>query len=48
MFLDDLKSNLSSPINPNIEHSGRYRLASVLVVIYGKDPIVVMTEKQNA
>ena len=45
MFLDDLKSNLSSPINPNIEHSGRYRLASVLVVIYGKDPIVVMTEK---
>ncbi|MGB0856203.1 MAG: NUDIX hydrolase [Nitrosopumilus sp.] len=45
MFLDDLKSNLSSPINPNIENNGRYRLASVLVVIYGKDPIVVMTEK---
>jgi len=45
MLLDDLKSILSSPINPKLETDGRYRLASVLVVIYGKDPIVVMTEK---
>ena len=45
MFLDDLKSTFSSPINPVVESDGRYRLASVLVVIYGKEPIVVMTEK---
>jgi 8-oxo-dGTP pyrophosphatase MutT (NUDIX family) len=45
MFLDDLKSRLSTTINPEIEHPGKYRLASILVVIYGNDPIVVMTEK---
>jgi len=45
MLLDDLKSILSSPINPKLQTDGRYRLASVLVVIYGKEPIVVMTEK---
>ncbi len=45
MFLDNLKSIFSSPINTMIESDGRYRLASVLVVIYGKEPIVVMTEK---
>ena len=45
MLLDDLKSILSSPIKPKLETDGRYRLASVLVVIYGKSPIIVMTEK---
>ena len=45
MLLDDLKSSLSTPINPKIETDGKFRLASILVVIYGKDPIVVMTEK---
>jgi 8-oxo-dGTP pyrophosphatase MutT (NUDIX family) len=45
MLLDDLKSRLSTPINPKIENPGEYRLASILVVIYGNDPIVVMTEK---
>jgi 8-oxo-dGTP pyrophosphatase MutT (NUDIX family) len=45
MLLDDLKSNLSTPINSKIETDGKYRLASILVVIYGKEPIVVMTEK---
>jgi len=45
MLLDDLKSILSNPINPKLETEGNYRLASVLVVIYGKEPIVVMTEK---
>jgi len=45
MLLDDLKSNLSSPINPTIEHHGNYRLASILVIIYGNEPIIVMTEK---
>ena len=45
MLLDKLKSPLSTQINPKIESDGKYRLASVLVVIYGKEPIVVMTEK---
>ena len=45
MLLNDLKSSLSTPINPKIETDNEFRLASILVVIYGKDPIVVMTEK---
>ena len=45
MLLDDLKSSLSTPIDPKIKTGGKFRLASILVVIYGKDPIVVMTEK---
>ena len=39
MFLDDLKSILSTPIvNPEIKSNTDYRLASVLVVIYGRLP----------
>ena len=45
MLLDELKSTLSNTINPELKTDGKYRLASVLVVIYGKDPVVVMTEK---
>jgi len=45
MLLDNLKSIFSSPINPKMKTDGKYRLASVLVVIYGKEPVVVMTEK---
>ena len=45
MLLDDLKSSLSTTIDPKIKTDGKFRLASILVVIYGKDPIVVMTEK---
>ena len=45
ILLDNLKSSLSSPIHPKIKTDDKYRLASILVVIYGKDPIVVMTEK---
>ena len=45
MFLDNLKSILSNQINTKLDIDGNYRLASVLVVIYGKDPIILMTEK---
>ena len=45
MLLEDLKSKLSSPIDPILENTGKFRLASVLAVIYGKEPFVVMTEK---
>ena len=48
ILLNDLKSTLSSSINPEIETDGKYRLASILVVIYGKDPFVVMTEKPKS
>lgn len=45
MNLDDLKSLLSTPIDTKLNNDRNYRLASVLVVIYGKNPFVVMTEK---
>lgn len=45
MNLDELKSVLSKPVNLKIDYDERYSLASVLVVIYGKEPQIVMTEK---
>jgi len=45
MNLDDLRYILSSEINPVLENNGKNKLASILVVIYGKSPMVVMTEK---
>ena len=45
MILEDIKSTLTNSIHPTIESPGDYRLASVLVVIYGNEPVVVMTEK---
>ena len=45
MLLNDLKSILSTPIEPLLENNDKYRLASILVVIYGDEPIIVMTEK---
>ena len=45
MDLELLRSSLSSRIDPVIDHYGTNNLASILVVIYGENPIVVMTEK---
>ena len=45
MNLDNLRSLLSNKINPVLEDYGKNKLASILVVIYGEPPIVVMTEK---
>ncbi len=45
MLLDELKSVLSTAVNPTVKTDNSYRLASVLVIIYGKDPLVVMTKK---
>ena len=45
MDLELLRSSLSSKIDPVLEHYGKNKLASILVVIYGKKPIIVMTEK---
>ena len=40
-----LKSSLSSKIDPVLEHYGTNKLASILVVIYGNEPLIIMTEK---
>lgn len=45
MILDDLRSTLSTKINPVLKGGGKHKLASVLVVIYGNSPFVLMTEK---
>jgi 8-oxo-dGTP pyrophosphatase MutT (NUDIX family) len=45
MNLDEIKSTLSIPVNPKIDYDENYRLASVLIVIYGQEPKIVMTEK---
>ena len=43
--LEKIQSVFSTPIDPVLENTGKYRLASVLVIIYGNEPMVVMTEK---
>ena len=48
MLLDDLNSLLSTPIVPDIQSNIDYRLASVLVVIYGSSPKIIMTEKPES
>ena len=48
MLLDDLKSILSTSLTPEIKSDSRYRLASVLVVIYGQSPTIIMTEKPKS
>ena len=45
MDLELLRSLLSSKIDPVMEHYGTNKLASILVVIYGRDPTILMTEK---
>ena len=45
MNLEQIKSELTTPINPIIENDGESKLASILVVIYGNEPKVLMTEK---
>ena len=48
MLFNDLKSILSSPIVPEIKSNTNYGLASVLVVIYGNSPKIIMTEKPKS
>lgn len=47
MILDDARSVLSSPLAPRIDDAAGRHLASVLVVIYGKNPAVIMTKKST-
>ena len=48
MLLENLKSILTTSLNPKITNDKNYKLASVLVVIYGKEPVVIMTEKPKS
>ena len=48
MKFDNLKSILSSPIIPEIKSNLDYKLASVLIVIYGDNPTIIMTEKPKS
>ena len=45
MILGNLRTMLTNEINPVLENYGKNKLASILIVIYGESPIVVMTEK---
>lgn len=47
MIIDDVRSALSGPIIPKIDDTGGRRLASVLVVIYGRNPTIIMTKKST-
>lgn len=42
-----LKAQLSSKIFPNPKHDGKTKLASVLVIIYGSEPNVLMIKKSQ-
>jgi hypothetical protein len=45
--LDKLKTALSNKIPTEIFDDGKNKLASVMIVIYGTDPIIIMTEKPD-
>ena len=47
MILSDVRSALSGPVIPKINDTAGLSLASVLVVIYGRDPAVIMTKKST-
>lgn len=45
MELDKIRTTLSSKLSPTVIPDGINRLASVLVIIYGSEPKILMTEK---
>ncbi len=42
-----IKAHLASKIFPKPKHDGKTKIASVLVIIYGKEPKVLMIEKSK-
>ena len=48
MSPQDVRAGLSCGIDPRIRDPGDYRLASVLVIIRGDDPEVIMTRKPRS
>jgi 8-oxo-dGTP pyrophosphatase MutT (NUDIX family) len=47
MDINMLKEQLSSEVFPEPKHDGKTKLASVLVIIYGTEPKVLMIEKSK-
>lgn len=47
MILDDFKRSLTSEIDLNVWHDGQTKLSSVLIVIYDRDPKILMTKKSR-
>ncbi|HWY36469.1 MAG TPA: CoA pyrophosphatase [Nitrosopumilaceae archaeon] len=45
MEIELLKKALSSKITPAVKYGGQTKLAAVLIVIYGKEPMIIMTER---
>lgn len=47
MILDDFRTSLASKINPGVAGPGASRLSSVLIIIYGGPPKILMTKKAS-
>ena len=48
MDIEQIRSVLTNKINPkSLSELDENELASVLIVIYGKEPIILMTEKEK-
>lgn len=45
MEIELLKKALSSKITPDAKYGEKIKLAAVLIVIYGKEPMIIMTER---
>ena len=45
MIHEKIQTVLASEINPKISNNGKNKLASVLIIIYGEQPEVLMTKK---
>ena len=48
MEIELLKKALSSTIATSVNHHGQTKLAAVLIVIYGKEPRIIMTERPKS
>ena len=48
MEIELLKKALSSKITPTVKHDEQTKLAAVLIVIYGKEPKIIMTERPKS
>ena len=45
MIHEKIQTVLASEVNPKISNNGKNKLASVLIIIYGEQPEVLMTKK---
>jgi len=48
MDMNQLKKALSMGFSTQINHDKKTRLASVLIIIYGSEPVIIMTEKPKS